>query len=159
MGLAEDYAKYLGDSNRLLKNPLKEAKKVLEGASEEKIEKIKKMIEEDANMEKGIENVKTSLAIGKLGSGKNKNPKKEGQGLKEGDSTDFGMLSVKAGIDNNPKATQADRIAGATKGDKKVAKGGVRTAIAKIKKAKDGARTGVRGTGAAKKGFRKARMS
>ena len=159
MGLAEDYAKYLGDSNRLLKNPLKEAKKVLEGASEEKIEKIKKMIEEDANMEKGIENVKTSLAIGKLGSGKNKNPKKEGQGLKEGKGTDFGMLSVKAGIDNNPKPTQADRIAGATKGDKKVAKGGVRTAIAKIKKAKDGARTGVRGTGAAKRGFRKARLS
>jgi len=28
----------------------------------------------------------------------------------------FGMLSVKAGVDNNPKATQADRIAGATKG-------------------------------------------
>ena len=27
----------------------------------------------------------------------------------------FGMLSVKAGIDNNPKTTQADRIAGATK--------------------------------------------
>ena len=25
----------------------------------------------------------------------------------------FGMLSVKAGIDNNPKPTQADRIAGA----------------------------------------------
>ena len=137
MGLAEDYAKYLGDSNRLLKNPLKEAKKVLEGASEEKIEKIKKMIEQDQD----------------------KNPKKEGVGLKEGDSTDFGMLSVKAGIDNNPKATQADRIAGATKGDKKVAKGGVRTAIAKIKKAKDGARTGVRGTGAAKRGFRKARLS
>ena len=27
----------------------------------------------------------------------------------------FGMLSVKAGIDNNPKPTQADRIAGATR--------------------------------------------
>ena len=27
---------------------------------------------------------------------------------------DFGMLSVKAGIDNNPNPTQADRIAGAT---------------------------------------------
>lgn len=27
----------------------------------------------------------------------------------------FGMLSVKAGIDNNPKPTQADRIAGAKK--------------------------------------------
>jgi hypothetical protein len=32
---------------------------------------------------------------------------------KEGGATDFGMLSVKAGIDKNPKATQADRIAGA----------------------------------------------
>ena len=29
--------------------------------------------------------------------------------------TKFGMLSVKAGIDNNPNPTQADRIAGATK--------------------------------------------
>jgi len=29
--------------------------------------------------------------------------------------TPFGMLSVKAGIDKNPKPTQADRIAGATK--------------------------------------------
>ena len=27
----------------------------------------------------------------------------------------FGMLSVKAGIDNNPNPTQADRIAGAKK--------------------------------------------
>ena len=79
--------------------------------------------------------------------------------MKEGDSTDFGMLSVEAGIDNNPKPTQADRIAGATKGEKKKAKGGVRTAIKRIKKAKDGARTGVRGTGAAKRGFRKARLS
>jgi hypothetical protein len=37
-------------------------------------------------------------------------------------TTNFGMLSVKAGIDNNPAATQADRIAGATmKGKKKKA--------------------------------------
>ena len=28
-------------------------------------------------------------------------------------TTEFGMLSVKAGLDNNPNATQADRIAGA----------------------------------------------
>ena len=90
-----------------------------------------------------------------------KNIKKDGgkPKLKEGDSTDFGMLSVEACIYNNPKPTQADRIAGATKGEKKKAKGGVRTAIAKIKKAKDGSRTGVRGTGAAKRGFRKARLS
>ena len=34
-------------------------------------------------------------------------------------TTNFGMLSVKAGIDNNPAATQADRIAGATMTNKK----------------------------------------
>ena len=33
--------------------------------------------------------------------------------------SNFGMLSVKAGIDKNPNPTQADRIAGATMGDKK----------------------------------------
>tara|TARA_Y100001937_G_scaffold81639_1_gene110393 strand:+ start:1102 stop:1278 length:177 start_codon:yes stop_codon:yes gene_type:complete len=33
---------------------------------------------------------------------------------KNNKTTDFGMLSVKAGIDKNPNATQADRIAGAT---------------------------------------------
>ena len=36
----------------------------------------------------------------------------------------FGMLSVKAGVDNNPKPTQADRIAGATKGKRVKAMGG-----------------------------------
>ena len=30
-----------------------------------------------------------------------------------GKASKFGMLSVKAGIDKNPKPTQADRIAGA----------------------------------------------
>ena len=34
--------------------------------------------------------------------------------MKRGGKTPFGMLSVKAGIDNNPNPTQADRIAGAT---------------------------------------------
>ena len=34
---------------------------------------------------------------------------------KKGGSAKFGMLSVKAGIDNNPNPTKADRIAGATK--------------------------------------------
>ena len=36
-------------------------------------------------------------------------------------SNGFGMLSVKAGIDNNPNPTAADRIAGATKKKKKMA--------------------------------------
>ena len=39
----------------------------------------------------------------------------EGKGYKTGGQENFGMLSVKAGIDNNPNPTQADRIAGATK--------------------------------------------
>ena len=36
----------------------------------------------------------------------------------KGGMQDFGMLSVKYGVDNNPNPTQADRIAGATKGKK-----------------------------------------
>ena len=48
-------------------------------------------------------------------------PKPKGMGMmaKGGKASEFGMLSVKAGIDNNPKPTAADRIAGATKGKKK----------------------------------------
>ena len=34
---------------------------------------------------------------------------------KGGSVSKFGMLSVKAGVDNNPNPTQADRIVGATK--------------------------------------------
>ena len=41
--------------------------------------------------------------------------------MKKGGSTSFGMLSVKAGVDNNPKPTAADRIVGAKK---KMQKGG-----------------------------------
>lgn len=67
--------------------------------------------------------------------------KKVGTGLKEGKGTDFGMLSVKAGIDKNPKPTKADRIAGAKMN------------------AKSGARTTMRGTGAALRGYRKAKLS
>ena len=35
-------------------------------------------------------------------------------GFRNKDIDKFGMLSVKAGVDNNPNSTQADRIAGAT---------------------------------------------
>ena len=35
--------------------------------------------------------------------------------MKAGGSTSFGMLSVKADVDNNPKPTAADRIVGAKK--------------------------------------------
>lgn len=42
--------------------------------------------------------------------------------FKKGGATSFGMLSVKAGVDKNPKPTAADRIVGAKK---KMQKGGV----------------------------------
>lgn len=41
-----------------------------------------------------------------------------------GSKSSFGMLSVKAGVDNNPKATAADRIAGAKMKTGKARKGG-----------------------------------
>ena len=44
--------------------------------------------------------------------------------MKKGGSTPFGILSIIAGIDNNPKPTAADRISGAKMGNKKMAKGG-----------------------------------
>jgi len=52
---------------------------------------------------------------------------KKGKDVKKkskGGGSDFGMLSVKAGIDKNPKPTQADRIAGAKMSNRKKAMGG-----------------------------------
>ena len=53
---------------------------------------------------------------------------KQGKDVKKkkakGGGSDFGMLSVKAGIDKNPNPTQADRIAGAKMSDRKKAMGG-----------------------------------
>jgi hypothetical protein len=46
--------------------------------------------------------------------------------FKKGGATSFGMLSVKAGVDKNPKPTAADRIVGAKK---KMQKGGSITSI------------------------------
>ena len=42
----------------------------------------------------------------------------------KGGSTSFGMLSVKAGVDKNPKPTAADRIVGAKKNAGTMKKGG-----------------------------------
>lgn len=44
--------------------------------------------------------------------------------MKAGGSTSFGMLSVKAGVDKNPKPTAADRIVGAKKSAGTMKKGG-----------------------------------
>ena len=124
-----------------------------------KIKKIsnKKDTEETLrNLKKGIQNTEETLKLGdkaegglipeeimkdllKFKSTKQSNKNGGKQKLKDGKKTDFGMLSVKKGIDKNPKPTQADRIAGATM--------------------KDGSRTKVRGVRIANKGYRKAKLS
>jgi len=130
MGLVEDFAKFLEGSNRMISDPLGEAEKKIANMSAEDKEKLKK----------------------KIASGKEKNPKQTGEGLADGGGSKPDFLDLdKDGNKTEPMKTAAKQ--------KVTAKGGVRTAIAKIKKAKDGSRTGVRGTGAAKRGFRKARLS
>jgi len=49
---------------------------------------------------------------------------KEKMMYKKGGKSEFGMLSVKAGYDNNPNPTAADRIVGAKKSKKKMGMGG-----------------------------------
>ena len=49
---------------------------------------------------------------------------KEKMMYKKGGKSEFGMLSVKAGYDNNPNPTAADRIVGAKKNKKKMGMGG-----------------------------------
>jgi|TARA_R110000824_G_scaffold64474_1_gene168462 hypothetical protein len=55
----------------------------------------------------------------KMGGGMMGRPMYKKGSKKAVGKSNFGMLSVKAGIDNNPKPTQADRIAGATMKKKK----------------------------------------
>lgn len=64
-------------------------------------------------------------AVQKMGRWEGQNAvKKAAPKKKMKDGGSFGMLSVKAGIDKNPKPTQADRIAGAKMKAGKMKKGG-----------------------------------
>ena len=65
---------------------------------------------------------KTGRSIGPAGAS---TVSKDGKRMKTAGKSKFGMLSVEAGIDKNPKPTQADRIAGATRGKKKMMGGGM----------------------------------
>jgi hypothetical protein len=51
--------------------------------------------------------------------------------MKSGGTSPFGILSIIAGIDKNPKPTAADRIAGAKKGTKKIAASGMTRSLKK----------------------------
>jgi len=72
--------------------------------------------------------------------------------LKKGTGkNDFGMLSVKAGVDKNPKATQADRIAGATKRVKAMGGGAMKKRVGKMGGGSMKKRVGKMGGGSMKK--------
>jgi len=78
--------------------------------TEKQIKEIQKETAEKSNKKSR----KEYLRERKMGGGMMGRPMyKKGSKKAVGKKSDFGMLSVKAGIDNNPKPTQADRIAGA----------------------------------------------
>ena len=64
---------------------------------------------------------KKKFSMGMMAGGMaKKKPSMAGYALGGKASRDFGLLSVKAGVDNNPNATRADTIVGATKKKKKM---------------------------------------
>jgi len=85
--------------------------------------RIKEQIKEEgiktkAGMTKSL--LKHNLREKKMGGGMmGRQMYKKGSKKALGKKSNFGMLSVKAGIDNNPNPTQADRIAGAKMKNKK----------------------------------------
>ena len=109
-------------------------------------------------IEQGLESAETTQEIEKLNKRKNKVMEQLGMTNKDGGKQKFKEGSKPDFLDLDKDGDKTEPMKQAAK-QKVTAKGGVRTAIAKIKKAKDGSRTGVRGTGAAKRGFRKARLS
>ena len=90
MGLMEDYARFLSGSNRIMKDTMQTAKEKLAEMSEEEKERLRKKLDKESKfLQEGLDATKTTLAIGKLGSAKNKKTKQEGQGLKDGSKPDF----------------------------------------------------------------------
>ena len=96
----------------------KTVEQVKQGAAKSKYKAAKFNLNETfKKTDKALEKLKntTKAREGKMGGGMmGRQMYKKGSKKAVGKSN-FGMLSVKAGIDNNPNPTQADRIAGATK--------------------------------------------
>ncbi len=142
MARVRQFAKDMGLSYNKAKSLVNKGRKLKDGGSsvsESTMNKVKpikanqgKFKNPGKAMTSQFKNIQNLAATGKLDRKKalrmirelvKKNPMKK---MKEGGATEFGMLSVKAGIDNNPEPTQADRIAGATKGKKMMRGGPVR---------------------------------
>ena len=142
MARVKQFANDLGISKNQAQTLINKGRSRKDGGSQilEKIMKPKKYGSGGSNKVTKIKEKTTNKA--KMGNFKNLvnaavegkiTPEEAEQAIKKivltkagGGATDFGMLSVKAGIDKNPKATQADRIAGAKMKEKPVtrAKGG-----------------------------------
>tara|TARA_R110000824_G_scaffold42605_2_gene125294 strand:- start:229 stop:744 length:516 start_codon:yes stop_codon:yes gene_type:complete len=81
---------------------------------------VKKMVDTGQANKVGGSVFSKTVRERKMGGGMMGRPMyKKGSKKAVGKKSDFGMLSVKAGIDNNPNPTQADRIAGAKMKKKK----------------------------------------
>ena len=142
MARVRQFANDLGISKNQAQNLINKGRSRKDGGSQilEKMMKPKKYGSGGSNKVTKIKEKTTNKA--KMGNFKNIinqsvtgkiTPEEAEQAIKKivltkagGGATDFGMLSVKTGIDKNPKATQADRIAGAKMKEKPVirAKGG-----------------------------------
>jgi hypothetical protein len=125
MGISYNKAKNLVQKGKnrkdggstILENTMQKTKMMK--AADGKITKLRKETSPKAKMG-NFRNIVNAAVSGKM------SPKEAEKAIrkiviskKEGGATEFGMLSVKAGIDKNPKPTQADRIAGAKMKDKK----------------------------------------
>ena len=112
----------MSKGTKLIKKEQAEVSKKISKASKE-TPKLKTEFKEMGNktksdMTKSL--LKHNLREKKMGGGMmGRQMYKKGSKKAVGKKSNFGMLSVKAGIDNNPKPTQADRIAGATMKNKK----------------------------------------
>ena len=124
MGMSYNEANNLVKKGRALKDggssvlesTMNQAKPIK--ANNGKITKLKKQITPKAKMG-NFKNIVNAATSGKMSTEEaEKAIRKIVLSKKEGGGNNFGMLSVKAGIDKNPKATQADRIAGATMKEK-----------------------------------------
>ena len=94
-----------------IEDGIKTAAKKFKGRIDDK--KIKSVAKEIKNKNKS-KVIKEFLREPKMGGGMmGRQMYKKGSKKAVGKKSNFGMLSVKAGIDNNPNPTQADRIAGA----------------------------------------------
>ena len=106
----------MSKGTKLIKKEQAEVSKKISKASKE-TPKLKTEFKEMGNktksdMTKSL--LKHNLREKKMGGGMmGRQMYKKGSKKAVGKKSNFGMLSVKAGIDNNPNPTQADRIAGA----------------------------------------------